>query len=138
MKKKTEDLINEIVTGRDISLYIDSNQEEFLDIPLQEHLQGLLRQKKMRVSQAVERACKGEYVYQVFRGVKRPGRDVILCIALALGLDLKETGMLLRIARMPSLDARDRRDSILIFAVSRGLTVPDTNDILYELGESCL
>ena len=138
MKKKTEDLINEIVTGMNISQYLDTNQEEFLDIPLHEHLKTLLSHTQLTVSQVVERSYRGEYVYQVFRGIKNPGRDVIICIALAMELNLEETGQLLRIARMPLLDARNRRDSIIIFAINRRLTVPDANDILYELQESCL
>lgn len=138
MKKRTEDLVNEIIAGKDITGYLDANQEEFLDISLHEHLKNLLAQAQLKVSQVVERSEKGEYVYQVFRGIKNPGRDVIICIALAMGLDLAETERLLRIARMPRLDARNRRDSILIFAVNRKLTVLDTNDILYEFNEACL
>lgn len=138
MKKRTEDLVNEIIAGKDITGYLDANQEEFLDISLHEHLKNLLAQAQLKVSQVVERSEKGEYVYQVFRGIKNPGRDVIICIALAMELDLAETERLLRIARMPRLDARNRRDSILIFAVNRKLTVLDTNDILYEFNEACL
>lgn len=138
MKKKTEDLINEIIAGENISLYLSTNQEEFLDITLHEYLKKLLSRTHLKVSQVVERACKGEYVYQVFRGIKNPGRDVIICIALAMGLNLEETGQLLRIAHLSHLDARNRRDSIIIFAINRKLTVPDTNDILYEFNEPCL
>lgn len=138
MKKKTEDLINEIIASKDISCYIDTNQEEFLEISLHGHLQKLLSQTHLKVSQVVEQSCKGEYIYQVFRGIKKPSRDIILCIALAMGLDLEETKLLLRVAHLPFLDARNRRDSIIIFAVNRRLAVPDTNDILYELGEACL
>lgn len=138
MKKKTDDLIHEIVSGGDMSQYMDTNKDEFLDISLHVYLKKLLQQSGLKVSQVVDRSYKGEYIYQVFRGIKNPGRDVLLCIALALALNLKETAHLLRIARLPSLDARNRRDSILIFALDRKLTVPDTNDILYELGQDCL
>lgn len=138
MKKKTEDLINEIISSKNISLYLDTNEEEFINMPLHEHLQNLLSKAQLKVSQVVERSCKGEYVYQVFRGIKNPGRDMIICIAFAMGLNLEETGQLLRIARVPLLDARNRRDSIIIFAINRKLTVPDTNDILYEFNEPCL
>lgn len=138
MKKKTEDLVNEIISGTNISQYLDTNHDEFLDVPLHEHLKSLLSHTQLKVSQVVERSHRGEYVYQVFRGIKTPGRDVIICIALAMELDLEETGQLLRIARMPLLDARNRRDSIIIFAVNRKLTVPDVNDILYEFNEPCL
>lgn len=138
MKKKTEDLVNEIVSGKDISQYLDSNTEEFLDIPLHVYLKSLLNNIQMKVSQVVERSFKGEYIYQVFRGIKNPSRDVLLCIALAMELNLEETERLLRIARMPSLDARNRRDSILIFSINRHLAVPDVNDILYQFNEPCL
>ena len=138
MKKKTEDLVNEIVAGNSISLYLDTNQNEFLEIPLHEYLKSLLLRKNLKVSQIVERSYKGEYVYQVFRGIKNPGRDVIICIALAMELGLDESQYLLRIARMPHLDVRNRRDSIIIFAINRKLTVPEANDILYEYNEVCL
>jgi len=34
MKKRTEDLVNEIVEGKDISQYMHSNQDGFLDVSL--------------------------------------------------------------------------------------------------------
>lgn len=138
MKKSTEDLVNEIMTGKHISRYLTANQEEFLDISLHDYLQSLLSETQLKVSQVVDRSYKGEYIYQVFRGIKNPGRDILLCIALAMELDLDKTAYLLRIARMPLLDARNRRDSIIMFAIERKLSVPDTNDILYEFKEPCL
>ncbi len=138
MKKKTEDLVNEIVEGKSISRYIDTNQDEFLEIPLHVYLKKLLADSNLNVSQVADRSHKGEYIYQVFRGIKNPGRDVIISIALAMKLGMEETEKLLRIARMPRLDARNRRDSILIHALARGLEVPDANDVLYEFEEPCL
>ena len=138
MKKDTEDLINEIVEGKDVAEYLESNKEEFLDIPLFTYLKELLDKKGMRVAHVADASNKGEYIYQVFRGIKTPSRDVVLCIALAMKLDLTGTQYLLRIARMPYLDARNRRDSILIFGISRGISVVDVNDILHEFNEACL
>ena len=138
MKKRTEDLIHEIKKNKNISTYIDTNQDEFLDTTLYQHLQNLLAETDLKISQVVTRSYKGEYIYQVFRGIKNPGRDMLLCIALAMELGVRKTAQLLRVARMPLLDARNRRDSVLIFALERKLTVPDTNDILYELEEECL
>lgn len=138
MKKRTEDLIHEIMESKNISTYIDTNQDEFLDTTLYQHLQNLLAETDLKISQVVTHSYKGEYIYQVFRGIKNPGRDMLLCIALAMELGVRKTAQLLRVARMPLLDARNRRDSVLIFALERKLTVPDTNDILYELEEECL
>lgn len=138
MKKKTEDLVNEIVEGKNISRYIHTNQDEFLDTTLHVYLKKLLADSNLNVSQVVDRSYKGEYIYQVFRGIKNPSRDVVVSIALAMKLNLDETDKLLRIARMPRLDARNRRDSILIYALNQGMEVPDTNDVLYEFKEACL
>lgn len=138
MKKKTNELMNEIAACKNISQYFNSNSEEFLEIPLHVYLKELLAKTHLSTSQVANLSCKGEYIYQVFRGIKNPGRDVILSIALAMQLSLKETERLLRISHKPTLDVRDRRDSIIIFALSRKLSVPDTNDILYELKMLCL
>lgn len=138
MKKKTEDLLNEIMESTEISQYLTENETEFLDMPLHLYLKQLLEGAGLKISQIAERSCKGEYIYQVFRGIKNPSRDVLLCIALALHLTCPDTGQLLRIARMPALDARNRRDSVILFALNQKLSVPETNDILYELGSACL
>lgn len=138
MKKDTEELVNEIAEGKSVAEYLASNEGEFLDIPLSVYLKELLQKKGMRVSQVADRSNKGEYIYQVFRGIKNPGRDVVLCIALAMKLDLKEAGYLLRIGHMACLDARSRRDSIVMFGIARGISVAEVNDILYEFGEDCL
>ena len=138
MKKNTEELVNEIIEGKNMAEYLASNAEEFLDIPLGAHLKELLKRKGMRMSQVADRSNKGEYIYQVFRGIKNPGRDVVLCIALAMKLDLEEVQYLLRIGRMICLDARNRRDSIVMFGIVRGISVAEVNDILYEFGEDCL
>lgn len=138
MRKKTDDLMNEILFKNNISQYITSNQEEFLDTPLHIYLKQLLADSGLSVSQVVNRANKGEYIYQVFRGIKTPSRDVLISIALAVSLSVEETSQLLRNARMPVLDPRNRRDSILIFALNHRLTVPDTNDVLYEFHETML
>lgn len=138
MKKRTDDLINEIIESKNISRYIDSNRDEFLNISLHDHLQSLLAETQMKVSEVVDRSYKGEYIYQVFRGIKKPGRDVLLCIALAMELGLEKTIYLLRIARMQALDARNRRDSVIMFATERKMSVPDTNDVLYQFEEECL
>ena len=138
MKKKTEDLMNEIVESKDISQYLNANPNEFINTPLHAYLRELLQHTQLKVSQVADASYKGEYIYKVFRGIKNPSRNVLLSIALAMRLGLDKTRTLLRIAQVASLDARNRRDSIIIFALNRGMAVPDANDILYQYHEECL
>ena len=56
MKKNTQDLVNEIATTKNISQYMDSNQEEFIDIPLHVQLKKLLADTGVSVSRIVEKS----------------------------------------------------------------------------------
>lgn len=62
----------------------------------------------------------------------------MLSIALAMTLGYEEATRLLYIAHKPLLDPRSIRDSIIIFALNNKLSVPDTNDILFQFNEACL
>lgn len=138
MHKKTFDLINELLTCSNISEYINDNQDEFIDIPLHIYLKQLLSVSQLIVAQIADSSYKGEYIYQVFRGIKNPSRNVLLSIALAMTLGYEEATRLLYIAHKPLLDPRSIRDSIIIFALNSKLSVPDTNDILFQFNEACL
>ncbi len=63
---------------------------------------------------------------------------MVLCIALTMKLDLKEARYLRRVGHMACLDARNRRDSMVMFGIVQGTSVAEVNDILYEFGEDCL
>lgn len=59
-------------------------------------------------------------------------------LALAMSQSFEQTQTLLRTADAPPLDARKRRDSVVIFSLKRGLSVPETNDILFDCHENTL
>lgn len=46
MKKKTDDLVNEIISSKTMNHYLNTNQEEFLEMPLQVYLKQLLEKSK--------------------------------------------------------------------------------------------
>ena len=96
MKKNTEELVNEIMEGKNMAEYLASNAEEFLDIPLCAHLKELLKKKGMRVSQVADRSNKGEkwirrfadlkpvVIYSMWEGYVNPaqkayGKELFLC-----------------------------------------------------------
>ena len=140
MNKKTEELINELLECKSIENYVDENREQFLDYTLTEYLNMLLRNKCIRKIDVVRQSCQSEtYVYQIFDGKRgNPDRDKLICIARAMQLDLKETDRVLKVSGKSELYAKDRRDSVIIFAVNKGLNIHGTNDLLFELGERTL
>lgn len=78
------------------------------------------------------------YGYQILNGTKLPGRDKVIALCLSLALSLEETQRALSLANAGALYARRKRDSILIFSLEKGLSVIDTNMLLYDCSENPL
>ena len=76
--------------------------------------------------------------YQVMKGTRSPGRDKVLRLCLAAGLNLKETTRALELSGNAVLYPRKRRDIILTVAVNQMADVDDTNLLLFKYGEKPL
>ena len=75
------------------------------------------------------------YYYQVMKGTRSPGRDKVLRLCLAAGLNLRETTRALELSGNAVLYPRKRRDIILTVAVNQMADVDDTNLLLFKYGE---
>lgn len=78
------------------------------------------------------------YGYQILRGERTPGRDILLRTALALGLSLGETQRLLAVSGCGALYPRVRRDAAVIFALNQGMSLWEAEDLLSSLPERSL
>lgn len=78
------------------------------------------------------------YGYQILRGERHPGRDILLRTALCLGLTLKDTQRLLAVGCCGALYPRIRRDAAIIFALNQHMTLLETEDLLISLPERSL
>lgn len=76
------------------------------------------------------------YCYQILNGTKKPGRDKVIALCLAIHADITTTQKCLNLAGHSNLYSRNKRDAIIIFAVEKKLSVRDTNDLLSEFSES--
>ena len=138
-RKDTDELLFELKEERDLQSYRDRNQDEFL-VPLHEYLESLLAAKNLLKRDVIEQSgLNREYAYHIFSGNrKNPSRPKILALAIAMGLDFDEIQYLLRYAGQSPLYPRNPWDSVIISAVRQNLTVPQTNDLLNQLGETLL
>lgn len=78
------------------------------------------------------------YGYQILRGERAPGRDILLRTALALQLSLKETQRLLTVRGCGALYPKVRRDAAVIFALNQKMTLLETEELLASLPERSL
>lgn len=78
------------------------------------------------------------YGYQILRGERTPGRDILLRTALALQLSLKEAQRLLAAGGCGTLYPRVRRDAAVIFALNQKMSLLETEELLSSLPEPSL
>ena len=128
MKKTTDELLNHIKNVLSIEDFLKDNNAEYFNITAED----------LKVSQISVNSCLGDYVYKVFNGSRKANRDVYIAIGIAMKLTYNELQLLLRLAKYLMLDPRDRRDSIFLYAISKQLTVMETNDILFNCGNEIL
>lgn len=103
------------------------------------HLESLMDERGLTPAKLGELALLSRsFTYQLCSGVRAPGRDVVLRLALVLKLDLEETQRLLRTACRGALYPRVRRDAVFIYALQRGMSLFDTNELLCSLEEAAL
>ncbi len=109
------------------------------DPALHSHLLDLLKAHDYTPSELILKVnLSKSFVYQILNGTRVPGRDILIRISLAVGLDLDETQRLLAVARRGRLYPRIRRDAAIIFCLSRKRTLDQANDLLEEIGEKTL
>ncbi len=140
MNKTTDELNNELKEADDIRRFISKNEDELITKKISAFLNEIIDRKNLKKSQIIEAAnLHKSYGYELFSGKKEmPSRDVMLRLAIAMGLDLDETQKLLKYSELPPLYARNSRDSVIIYAINNKKNVMNCNLLLEELGHKSL
>ncbi|MCH5258847.1 MAG: hypothetical protein J1F18_03785 [Lachnospiraceae bacterium] len=103
------------------------------------YLNKLMEEYQYYAPDLVVGACISKtYVYQFINGDRLPGRDIILRIALAMGLTLDETQRLLTLAGKSVLYPRIRRDASILYCIRKKMSLDESNSFLEDLGEETL
>ena len=126
----TEDLLKELKETSDIEEFFNSHAGQFINRTVPDYLNEMLMIKDMRLSTIAKNSGEGEYVYKIFKGDKNPSRNVLLAVAFGMDMSLEEAQLLLRISKYAILDSRDMRDSVIIYCLTHGMTVFETDDML--------
>lgn len=137
MQKDTEQLENELVAAADVKNFLNDNKDNFKNYTLAEYLNKLLAEKKLSKAEIIKLSqLDATYVYRVFSGVtKKPARQNVIALALALKLSPQETNYLLYYAGVEKLYVRNEWDSIIFFALENNLSVAETNELLQDSKE---
>ena len=130
----------------DVLAHIDDTtaMEEFMVIPevkdsyknFTDYFRSLESVKEISDTELISKSgIEKSYYYQIIKGTKNPGRDKILRLCIAAGLNMKETTRCLELAGCAALYPKNRRDIIISVAINQKATVIDTNLLLDTYSE---
>lgn len=140
MKKDTNELLKELESFSDFKSFYEENKEQLAETALSDYLQNLLAEKNLTKADVIAKSEMSEiYAYQIFSGVRKaPDRNKVLCLCLAMGLSVEETQQMLKKTGYAALYAKNPFDCVIIYALSKGMTVVGTNELLYDYGQEML
>ena len=119
--------------------YVDSLSSDNAPLTFVEFLRQELTLQQISVSKLILLSqIQRNYAYQILDGKRNPSRDKVLSLCFALNLGLTKTQHALTLSNNSQLYSRHKRDSILIFALEKKLSVQAVNELLYEMGENTL
>lgn len=138
-KESTEDLMKQLLEGGDIEAYIENKRDLLQPPSISDYLVVLLKQKDISRARAIEMAgIDRVYGYEIFRGKKAPGRDMLLRILVALNTGINNVQNVLKNTGYPILYARNIRDAVIIYGIQRSFDVGELNELLYDLGQKTI
>lgn len=135
--KTTKELQDLLQSGNEDTL--DTIFENMSDNTFVNYIHTLMIQKDITKSVLIEKSnLHRTYAYQIFNGKRQPSRDKVLQIAIALQCNLEECNRLLTLSKHHILYVKNRRDSVLIFAITQQLTLLETEQYLQEYHQPLL
>ena len=133
MQKDTSEIVKELGLCPDFQTFYNENKEYMISSDLPQLLAELLQQKGLPKSHVIKNAELSEvYGYQIFSGVRMPERKKLLCLAIAMKLNVDEVQQLLKCAGYSQLYVKKPFDSVVLYGFCKGLSVVEINEMLYK------
>ena len=140
MKKDTNELLKELEGFTDFKAFYEDNKEQLAEVHLSDYLKMLFTEKGLEKSEVIAKAEMNEiYAYQIISGIKKsPDRNKVLCLAFGMGLTLGETQDMLKKTGYATLYAKNPFDCVIIYGLSKKMSVVEVNELLFEYGQEML
>ena len=137
--KQLESVLADIDSEKKMALFMQDPKvtDGFNTFP--EYFESLESVKAIGSVELIHRSSlERSYYYQIMKGTRKPGRDKVIRLCLAAGLNLRETTRALELSGNATLYPKRRRDIILTVAINQKAGVINTNLLLDKYGESPL
>lgn len=138
-KRDTANLMQLLGENRDLPQLLEKCADDLNCPTIVEFLTKCQQKCGLSIAQIADASLLSQsFVYQIFSGIRKPGRNVLICIARIMNLDIDCTQRLLRLAQKGELYPRIKRDAVIIFGIQHGYTLLEIDEMLQEIDETPL
>lgn len=138
-EKSTKDLEKELSSCAKLHTFLEVNQDNMKEESVHDLLKFYMEEKGVSRTDVITGSGLNDiYAHQIFAGIRRPSRDKLLCLCFGLGLSAEEVQSVLRDCGYVPLYVKKRRDSIILYALLKGMSLLELNGLLYEEKEPLL
>ena len=131
MSRKTDALLENILSAKDFNEVLSANSEAFVEKSISEYLQDLCRERGVIPEQVIKKSqIDRTYGHQIFNGTRLPSRDKLLMLSFGFELSLDETQELLKTAGKSILYPKVKRDAAIIYGISHKMNIMDVQYLL--------
>ena len=135
----TDSLMKRLFRTKNLNSFLQRNEQYLQTADFRTLLQAFCKPRGCVPERIILQAqIDRTYGHQLFNGTRRPSRDKVLQLAIAMKLSLSETQRLLQAAGKSVLYPRLKRDAVLIFCLKNGMDMIETQDILMKVGLTAL
>ena len=135
MTENTNDLMQKLVSTESkesLNNYVESIDGNY-PLTFTDFMNEYLKQHDLTIADIQKQSgINRNYIYQLINGRKHPGRDKIIAIAIAAGMSLQECQRALEITKEGVLYPKNKRDSVIIYAINNRKSVMELNWLLEE------
>ena len=134
-KRSKTDVLNEKLNQYiSFTEFFEENAKDFLDIPLCQYLKTLIEKKGYTKAQVIrDSGINRRFFFDILSGKRKPSRNYVLRILIALKISLKNVQWLLGATGYAQLYARDKHDSVIIYCINHQNSVNDCNAMLEKI-----
>lgn len=138
-KVSTSALLKRIIQTKNLTVFLRRNEQHMRPTDFCTRLKAICEERGLVAERVIlQSQIERTYGHQLFNGIRRPSRDKVLQIAIALGLSVEETQQLLRSAAKSPLYPRLKRDAAIIYCLKNGLSMIETQEMLNNHGMTLL
>jgi len=133
--RKLEETLKKLTSDQECEDFL-KNQKGRKYSGFNDYINAYMAENEVEKSEIARRSnLDKSYAYQVMNEMRNAGRDKILAVCIAAGMNYAETNRGLESAGLRALYPKDERDAWIAICINRGMnSVMEVNEVLSEKG----